>query len=149
MRALFGRRQRSRDERGAVTPFVVCSVIALFAVIGLVVDGGGKIRSLQTADSTAQEAARAAGQSINIGSAVSGDGAIVDGGDARRAAEDYLRAAGVEGHVDIINGTRLKVTVTTHYKPVFLGLAGLGETMTSTGTAEVRLVRGSNGTEIP
>ncbi|MGH3974134.1 MAG: hypothetical protein ACRDS9_12545, partial [Pseudonocardiaceae bacterium] len=40
-----------RDERGSTALFYVVIVFALFATIGLVVDGGGKIRALQQADS--------------------------------------------------------------------------------------------------
>lgn len=142
-------RHLRRDERGSTSLFFVVIVIALFAMIGLVVDGGGKIRSLQRADSVANEAARAGGQAIQGPAAVEGTGAVIDPQAAKQAAQSYLSAAGVDGSVDIINGTRLKVTVTTHYDPVFLDLIGAGGQMTTTGTAEVRLVQGINGTELP
>lgn len=137
-----------RDERGSTALFYVVIVFALFATIGLVVDGGGKIRALQQADSVAYEAARAGGQAVQGPEAVQGNGATIDAGKARSAAQSYLSAAGVRGSVDIVDGTRLRVTTTTHYEPIFLGLIGAGNTMTTHGTAEVRLVQGIGGQEI-
>lgn len=142
------RRKRQRDERGSTTLFFVVIGMAMFLVIGLVVDGGGKIRALQKADSVAAQAARAGGQEIQNGEAVRGDGTIIDPMQAKQAAQQYLDAAGVTGTVEILNGTRLVVRTTTHYNPVFLGLAGVGE-MTTKGEAEVRLARGLDGGEIP
>ena len=136
-----------REERGSTSLFFVVIVIALFAVIGLVVDGGGKIRSLQNADSVAHEAARAGGQAIRGPAAIEGTGALLDPQGAKRAAQAHLTAAGVEGSVKLVDGTRLRVTVTTYYDPVFLDLIGAGERMSTTRTAEVRLVEGIDGQE--
>lgn len=141
-------KDRRRDEHGSTSLFFVVIVIALFAVTGLVVDGGGKIRALQDANSIANEAARAGGQALRAAPAVEGSGAVIEPQAARQAAQTYLNTAGVNGTVDIVNGTRLRVTVTTHYDPVFLDLIGAGGRMTTTGTAEVRLVRGIDGEEI-
>lgn len=141
------KKTRQRDERGSTTLFFVVIGMAMFLVVGLVVDGGGKIRALQKAESVAEGAARAGGQAIQTGTAVQGDGTILDAAAARQAAQQYLSAAGVDGSVQIVNGTRLVVRTTTHYKPVFLGMAGVGS-MTTEGEAEVRLVRGLNGQEM-
>lgn len=113
--------------------------------IGLVVDGGGKIRALQRADAAAAEAARQGGQAIAAGPAVRGQGVQVQAALARSAAQAYLSSAGVSGSVTVAGGTRLKVTTTTTYKPVFLSMIGIGP-MTTTGHGEVRLIRGL-GTE--
>lgn len=140
---------RRRDERGSISLFLVVGVIALMVAIGLVVDGGGKIRALQRAEGLAAQAARAGGQAINEGQAVRGAGVSVNGPIARAAAQDYLAQAGAEGTVTIVNGARLRVVVTTRYQPIFLGMAGMGEQMNTTGTAEVRLVRGIDQGEAP
>lgn len=142
------KKTRQRDERGSTTLFFVVIGMAMFLVVGLVVDGGGKIRALQKAESVAEGAARAGGQAIQTGTAVQGDGTILDATAAKQAAQQYLSAAGVDGSVQIVNGTRLVVRTTTHYQPVFLGMAGVGS-MTTEGEAEVRLVRGLNGQETP
>lgn len=136
----------TRDEQGSTTLFFVVIIVAIFLMIGLVVDGGGKIRALQRADSVAGEAARAGGQEIKASDAVQGRGVFVETAAAKRAARAYLAAASVQGDVQVTNGNRLRVTTTTHYSPVFLGLIGVGE-LTTHGSADVRLVQGIDGKE--
>lgn len=136
-----------RDERGSTTLFFVVMAIGLLAVVGLVVDGGGKIRELQQANAVAAQAARAGGQAINQPQAVRGNGATVNTAAAQAAAQLYLDQAGMNGHVQVLaGGTRLRVTTTSTYNTVFLGLAGVNQ-MTVTGDAEVRLVEGIDGSE--
>lgn len=137
-------RRQVHDERGTVTLFVVTIAVGLLLVVGLVVDGGGKIRSLQRANTAADEAARAGGQAIIEPRAVKGNGASIDIVAAKTAAQQYLSAAGVNGTATLIDGTRLKVTTTTTYKPIFLGLMGV-EKITTSGESTVRLVQGIEG----
>lgn len=137
-------RNPCRDDRGSTSLFVITSALALFLMVGLVVDGGGKVRSLQRANAVADQAARAGGQAIVGPQAIKGDGATLDTGAAKGAAQSYLGHAGVSGSVSIVNGTRLRVTATSTYNPVFLSLIGIGA-MTSSGSAEVRLVEGIDG----
>ena len=92
-------------------------------LIGLTVDGGGKIRALQRADNIANEAARAAGQAINAGLAISGGAKVIDPAAARSAAQHYINALdGVTGSVTTIDGTHLRVTVTVRWDAVLLPL---------------------------
>lgn len=137
----------TRDEAGSVTPFIAALTLTLFIVIGLVVDGGGKLHAMQRADAVAHEAARAGGQAIQTGIAVQGDGAVTDAVAARQAAQSYLAAAGVQGTVTIIGGNRLRVTTTETYDPKMLGLIGIGS-MSEHGEAEVRLVTGIGSQEV-
>lgn len=132
-------RRRPRDERGNITLFVVTIAVSLFMLVGLVVDGGGKIRALQRANTAADEAARSGGQAIIAPRAIQGDGAQLDLGAARAAAQQYLSAAGVEGQVELLDGNRLRVTTKTTYKPIFLSLVGV-DTLTTSGDSTVRLV---------
>lgn len=139
--------RRLRDdapERGSVSIFVVVAAVGMLITAGLVVDGGGKIRALQRADAVAEEAARQGGQAIVAGPAIRGEAVQVQAADARDAAAAYLSTAGVAGAVTVLDGTRLRVDATTSYSPVFLSLIGVGP-MTTTGHAEVRLVRSLNG----
>lgn len=134
-------RARRRDDTGAITLFMVVLAVALLAVIGLVVDGAGKVRAIQRADRAAQEAARTAGQQLQIPAAVRGDAVSIDTAAAARAARDYLATVpDVTGTVTVTGNT---VTVTTHtsYQPVFVSIIGIG-TMDATGTATARPVRG-------
>lgn len=138
------RRRFQDDDRGSLSLFVVVAFTALLITIGLVVDGGGKIRALQRADAVAAEAARAGGQAIVASTAVRGRGAVTDPAQARIAAQTYLASAAVPGTVTIVNGTQLRVQTSITYQPVFLGMVGVG-TLTSTGEAEVRLAQVLNG----
>jgi Flp pilus assembly protein TadG len=132
------------DDRGSVSVFFVVAAIAMLVLIGLVVDGGGKIRYLQRADAAAAEAARQGGQAIEAAPAVQGQGVQVDAEAARVAAQDYLNKAGVDGSVTIAGGSTLEVQTSMTYTPIFLSLVGVTG-MPVTGRASVRLARGPNG----
>lgn len=135
------RPRRADDECGAVAVFAVVVVLALFLAIGLVVDGGGKIRAMQRAEALAAEAARTGAQAVIFGA----DGAehlTIDEGPACRAASDYLVQAGVQptdcGAVDDVT---LRVGAAVSYDNVFLSLIGQ-PTSQVTGSAQARLTRG-------
>jgi Flp pilus assembly protein TadG len=127
-------------DRGSVSLFLVVAVLALFVAVGLVVDGGQKLRATQRADDAAAEAARAAVQSVQPGTTVRGQAPQVDPAAAVRAAQAYLSAAGVSGTATAA-GDRVQVTTSSSFTPAFLSLIGLG-TQTVTGRAEARLARG-------
>jgi hypothetical protein len=128
-----------RDE-GRIALLVVVLAVAVLAMIGLSVDGGGKIRALERADNLASEAARAAGQAVLGPQAIEGGDKVVDPATAIAAADTYLTAAGVTGTV-IVAGDRkhVTVTVTIVYNTVFLGLIGI-DTLTATRHATAVLV---------
>jgi hypothetical protein len=138
------RRLRTAGDRGSVSLFFVVATFGLLIAVGLVVDGSGKVRALQRADTVAAEAARAGGEAVLAGPAIRGAGVQVDTAAARSAAAAYLAAAHVAGSVTVAGGTRLQVTTSTSYTPVFLSMIGVGP-LTTTGQAEVRLVRGVDG----
>jgi Flp pilus assembly protein TadG len=139
-------RQARRDDGGAVSLFVVVITVALLAAVGLVVDGGGKIRALERADEGAREAARAGSQMLQLAAAVRGERVTVEPGAATRAARVYLDEAGIEGNVSVYGGV---VTVSTRvvYRPVFLGFVGIGP-IAVTGEASARPVIGDDE-EVP
>ncbi len=132
---------RLRDDRGRVAIFFAILAPAFLAMIGLVVDGGGKIRALQRADNIAAEAARAAGQAINAGQAISGGEKVIDPGAASTAAQQYINALdGVTGTVTTIDGTHLRVTVTVRWNATLLSLFGGPGAGTARGQATATLV---------
>jgi len=131
------------DDTGSVTLLLVVAVLGLFAAVGLVVDGAGKVRALQRADDVAAEAARAAGQALDPAAAVQGRRGGVEPVAAAAAARAYLAAAGVTGTVTVTGG-RVRVTTTVVYRPVLLAAAGAAG-ITVHGTAEARLVSGLTG----
>ncbi|OQR63431.1 hypothetical protein B6E66_13905 [Streptomyces maremycinicus] len=124
-------------DRGGVSVFVAVCVLALIAIIGVAVDGGGKMRAVERADYLAGEAARAGGQALDPAQAISGTAVVVDAQDARAAAQAYLRAAGAAGTVSVSgDGKTLTVHVTGAYDTKFLSVAGIGSLpVTGRGTA--------------
>ena len=134
------RRARPHGQDGSVSLLLVVMVVGLLIAVGLVVDGGQKLRSSQRADDAAGEAARAAVLSIEPGTTIRGQRPRVDQAAARRSAEDYLQRAGVSGSVTVGDG-RVQVRTTSSFTPSFLSIIGLG-TQTVTGQASARLVRG-------
>jgi Flp pilus assembly protein TadG len=136
------RRAGLRDDRGSLTLMVVVFVAALFVMVGLAVDGGGRMRAIERADDIAAEAARAGGQALNLSQAVSGKADVIDPAAAAVAAQAYLDQAKVTGTVTVAgNGKTITVRVFVPYQPVFLGAIGLGP-WTETGTATAQLLTG-------
>ncbi len=119
---------------------LVIAVFGLLIAVGLVVDGGQKLRSSQRADDAAGEAARAAVLSIEPGNTTRGERPKVNATAARKAAEAYLQRAGVSGSVTVGDG-RVQVRTTSSFTPSFLSIIGLGA-QTVTGQASARLARG-------
>ena len=129
----------SRADSGAVTLFVAVAMVGLLALAGLVVDGGAKVRAAQHADRVAAEAARAAGQAVDLTALMSGQGVQVDRGAALAAARRYLHSTDVAGSAEVGDGgTTLRVTTRVSRPTVLLGLIGV-TSLSASGQAEVRL----------
>ena len=135
------RRLRRDGQPGAVAIFAVVIVMALFLALGLVVDGGGKIRAMQRANALAAEGARTAAQLVII----DGDGAghpTIDFAQACQAARSYVTAAGGQPKdCRRVNDTTVQVDTAITYDNVFLSLIGQ-PTSQATGSAQARLARG-------
>jgi len=146
MRTSKRRKDRSFDgDEGSVSIFVVIAAVAVLLVLGLVADGGARVRAVQRADALAAEAARAGGQIIDAPTAVGGGTVRVDRQGALEAAQAYLAAAGQSGDVAISDDARsLEVTVTITRPTVFLSLIGI-TTTSATGHATVTLVHAVTG----
>ena len=132
--------RRASGQHGSVSLLLVVAVLALLIAVGLVVDGGAKLRSTQRADDAAAEAARAAVLSVQPGSTVRGLRPQVDTAAAVRAAQAYLSTAGVTGSASVTDG-RVRVWTSVSFTPSVLSLIGLG-TQSVTGQADARLARG-------
>ncbi|WP_028048829.1 pilus assembly protein TadG-related protein [Cellulomonas sp. URHD0024] len=138
-------RRHVGDDTGSVTVFFAISMLGLLLLIGLVADGGAKLRATQHADGVAAEAARAGGQALDVPAAVSGNGTQVDRTAALNAASAFLRRAGYDGTVTVSDDrTHLVVAVTITQPTVFLNLIGISSTSV-TGHARVALVQGITG----
>lgn len=141
------RRREEPSERGSITVVVAVCSIGLLAIAGLVVDGGAKVRAAQRADRIAAQAARAGGQAVDVTEVLAGGSLRVDRRAALTAAAAYLRAAGVEGSTQLVDGgSGLEVTTTTTAPTIFLGLIGV-PSITVRGGAEVSLVPSPRGAQ--
>lgn len=139
-RALARWRAWWRRDQGAFTPMVAVIAAGLFAMVGLAVDGGGRMRTIEHADSLAAEAARAGGQALDVSQAVAGTADVIDPNTAVAAADAYVREAGANGVATVTNnGKDITVTVRIVYDPLMLNLIGMGP-WTETGTATATLL---------
>ena len=130
------------DDRGGIAVFTAIVTVVLLGIIGLVVDGGGKLQATERADAVAMEAARAAGQAIDAGDAITGTAIRVDPQAAEAAAQAYLHKAGASGKVTISDDrTELTVTVSETYDTKFMSVVGIGS-MSVTGQGTATLLHG-------
>jgi hypothetical protein len=136
------------SDAGRVSVFVAATMPAMVLFLALMWDVSGYLRAVHRADHIANEAARAAGQAIDIPRAVAGHGVVVDPQRAQAAAETYLADA---GHVDATitgavgvrdDGRGLEITVAVAYRPLLLGAFGFRPPPAATGQAEAHLVDG-------
>ncbi|MGW1966476.1 pilus assembly protein TadG-related protein [Streptomyces sp. NPDC001935] len=127
--------------------FVAVCVIALIGIIGIAVDGGAKMAATERADYLAGEAARAGGQAIDPGQAVTGQAIVVAPQDAVAAAQAYLHSAGATGTVSVSgDGKSLTVTVNGSSDTAFLSAVGIGS-LPVTGHASATLLHGVTAPE--
>ncbi len=140
-------RARRWDDRGGVTAFVAVCVVMLIGIIGVAVDGGGKMRATERADHVAGEAARAGGQAIDPTAAISGESIVVKPQDAVAAAQAYLHSVGATGTVSVsADGKTLTVRTTATYATKFLPVVGIGS-MPVTGHGSATLLHGVTAPE--
>jgi type II secretory pathway pseudopilin PulG len=132
-----------RAEHGSVSVFAVVAATILVMFVGVAVDLGAKVHTLQLAQDAARQAARAAGEAAHAPSAVRGDPAVVDPGRAVQAGQAYLEAVGIDGSVTVA-GDLVTVRTTATYVPVILAIAGIGP-QTVTGSSTARLERTVQG----
>ncbi|BBG20666.1 hypothetical protein RVR_P140 (plasmid) [Actinacidiphila reveromycinica] len=138
------RRLAAREDRGGIAVFTAIVTIALLGIIGLVIDGGGKMNATERADTIAMEAARAAGQALDPGAAVTGTAYRVDPQAATAAAQAFLRQAGESGRISISpDGTTITVTIHATYATKFLPAAGI-DSLPVTGHGSAKLLHGVN-----
>ncbi len=134
---------RLQGDDGAATLWMVFGTIIIFAVAGLVFDGGTLISGKRDTINDAEEAARAGAQAIDAGSVLAGTGPQLDPAAAVARAEQFLATNGWSGTATADN-TSVTVTITRQQSMTFLQTFGLGE-RTITGTATARPQQGFAG----
>lgn len=139
----------SDHERGggALTAPMAAALLAMLVAIGLAVDGVRAAQGVATADALAEEAARAAAQSLDSAALARGL-VVLDTEAAVAAARAYLAGAGVTGTAVVLGPDRVRVEVTVTQPTVLLGIVGHDE-LVSTGSAEAVVVPVAAGQEAP
>ena len=141
-RAMVCRRSRCGPElldeqadRGQATGMVVILVPTLVLAAGLVVDGGSALAAHVRVTHTADEAARAGAQQLDLAVYRSTGKVVLAPAAAHAAALEYLRGAGVTGQAAVA-GNQVRVHATAHVATRLLGLAGISTlTVRASGTA--------------
>lgn len=129
-----------QQDRGSIAVYTAVCAVALLALVGLLVDGYGRVRAVELADALATEAARAGSEAVDPAQAVPGRAAVVAPQAARAAAQAYLQARGASATVTISDGGRqLAVVVHTAYAaklmPLSLSVSGHGHASLVLGVA--------------
>ena len=134
------RRNRASAEAGQITAFVAVFAVALFALAGLVIDGGLALSAHRAAIDEAEQAARAGADALSA-SALRAGRVGVDPAAAVAAAEASMAAAGHPGRAWVAGNT-VTAQVTSYRQPtVLLGIVGFGAFSVS-GTASATPVAG-------
>jgi Flp pilus assembly protein TadG len=113
----------AQRECGVVTIWAAVIVVVIFLIVGLVVDGGAMVHATQRADSVAREAARIAGQWVDLDT-LGNPHTMVNQVTARERAEAYLGQMNCGfSDSDIAYAPDGTITVTCRltYSPTFLG----------------------------
>jgi Flp pilus assembly protein TadG len=131
--------KRLTNDRGAVTVLMLLLSTALFALGGLVVDGGRALTARERAVNHAEQAARAGAAALSESELRRGV-VVPNPAAARTAALAFLRRTGDRGTVSVL-GNRVTVRVETSTTTVLLGLVGVRH-FTVAGSASARPVRG-------
>ena len=129
-------------EVGSLTAFMVVLCLALFALIGLVVDAGRAIAARSIAMAEAQQAARAGAGQLSIDALRAGR-IEIDPTDAVRAADAYLASIGQSGTAVVI-GQTVRVHINSGEPTVILGIVGVNRIEVSV-TATAVNVHGVTG----
>ena len=115
-------------DRGSITGYLVVLTIALFALAGLVLDGGAALAAHGRAADVAQQAARAGANALDVGSLHGSSPADLAANPAAAEAAAYavLDAAGVQGDV-VVDGSAVTVTAHTSRPTAILSIIGVDE----------------------
>jgi Flp pilus assembly protein TadG len=111
---------------GAVSVPVAVAILAMLMLGGLAVDGVRAAQASADASAIAEEAARAAAQTLDPVELARGQ-VRIDVGQGAVAADAYLRAAGAEGSSEVVDGDRVRVNASVSRPTVLLGLIGMSQ----------------------
>jgi hypothetical protein len=134
------------DEAGSTSVFAICVAAVLMLLAGLCIDGGRVLNTRATLADTAEQAARAGAQRVQVGELRRSGAVVFDAREARAAANAYLSSAGGTGAAgsDVTTtGNTVTVTMEEDVPTFMLSLVGLSTVhITVSGSAEAET--GSN-----
>jgi hypothetical protein len=124
-------------EDGSISAFLALFALALFALMGLVLDGGSAINAQQTAYDEAEQAARAGAGALSVDGLRTGS-VTIDSQAAIAAAVAYTVDSGHPGTASVANG---RVTVEVHYRipTSILGIVGISTLPVSATASAINL----------
>jgi len=141
-------RRLTRDA-GAAAIILVLLTPVLFALAGLVVDGGRALAARQRAADIAEQAARAGVDALDVATLRATGADTIDASAAQAAACRYVTTAAAGAGCTVRVGTdTVTVEVTTHTPTVLLGLIGVN-TLHAASTATAAPATGVRTAEGP
>ena len=126
-------------DRGSISLWAALAAFCMIVIVGIAVDFGGQAVAEQRARTVAAQAARAAGQQLQLDAVARAGTAQTDTSRAVTAATTFLAQAGQTGTARVAGNT-ITVTVTSSYRCMFLSIIGIG-TLPVTGTSTAEVVR--------
>ncbi|MFJ9517299.1 hypothetical protein ACIRPK_03360 [Kitasatospora sp. NPDC101801] len=116
-------RRTGGADGGSIALFVAICAAGLVVMIGIVLEAGGRLRAIETADARAQEVARVVGQQLDERALLRGGGYLLsqDVAAAQVAAEAYLRPYGLHAEIAFRNGSTVVVDIRARYRTTLLG----------------------------
>jgi Putative Flp pilus-assembly TadE/G-like len=111
------------QQDGSITAFAVLMLVAVFVLMGLVVDGGSELSARQAASDEAEQAARAGAGELSVNGLRSGL-VQLDQQEAVETAEKFTIVAGHPGTATVSSGT-VRVSIQYRIHTEILGIVGL------------------------
>jgi len=110
-------------DHGSTTAFAVLMLVAVFALLGMVIDGGNEVGARQNAVDEAEQAARAGAGALSM-TALRQGSVQLDDQAAIATAEAFTVQSGHPGTASVVGGT---VTVRISYRvpTSILGIVGI------------------------
>ena len=122
-------------DGGSVAAFVALLLVALFVLLGLVVDGGAALTARQAAQVEAEQAARAGAGAISVDGLRTGI-VELDPAAAVASAEAFMASSGHPGTATVSGGV-VSVRLSYEVPTSILGLVGIDHLSVSASAAAV------------